>query len=77
MTITEIAKQFFEDCEEGKGWDVCKAYCKADATFSAQAEPLDGVKTLQQLNPILILVFFAHRCRDSTPNGGRLSTWPS
>ena len=48
MTITEIAQQFFEDCEEGKGWDVCKAYCKADATFSAQAEPLDGVKTLQQ-----------------------------
>jgi predicted ester cyclase len=48
MTITEIAKQFFEDCEAGKGWDACKAYCKADATFSAQAEPLDGVKTLQQ-----------------------------
>jgi hypothetical protein len=30
--------------------------------------------SLQQLNPILILVFFAHRCRHATPNGGRLST---
>src|SRR5215510_10249636 len=30
--------------------------------------------SLQQLNPVLILVFFAHRCRQSTPNGGRLST---
>src|SRR5215467_3030951 len=30
--------------------------------------------SLQQLNPVLILVFFAHRCRHSTPNGGRSST---
>jgi hypothetical protein len=29
---------------------------------------------LQELNPVLILVFFAHRCRHSTPNGGRSST---
>src|SRR5438132_919249 len=48
MPITEIAKQFFEACEAGKGWDVCKAYCRPDATFSAQAEPLAGVRTLQE-----------------------------
>src|SRR5271154_3088754 len=30
--------------------------------------------SLQQLNPVLILVFFAHRCRHPTPNGGRSST---
>src|SRR5947207_9012458 len=42
--------------------------------------PLQGLKnehvqcSLQQLNPVLILVFFAHRCRYPTPNGGRLST---
>jgi predicted ester cyclase len=46
--ITGIARKFFEACETGKGWDGCKAYCKPDATFSAQAEPLAGVKTLQQ-----------------------------
>ena len=47
-SITEIAKQFFEACETGKGWEVCNDYCKPDATFSAQAEPLADVKTLQQ-----------------------------
>ena len=41
-SITEIAKKFFEACETGKGWEGCKAYCKTDATFSAQAEPLAG-----------------------------------
>jgi hypothetical protein len=24
-SITEIAKQFFEACETGKGWERCKA----------------------------------------------------
>jgi hypothetical protein len=47
-SVTEIAKKFFEACETGKGWEGCKAYCKTDATFSAQAEPLAGVKNLQQ-----------------------------
>jgi hypothetical protein len=47
MSITETAKQFFEACETGKGWDGCKAYCKPNATFSAQAEPLAELKTLQ------------------------------
>ena len=48
MSITETAKQFFEACEVGKGWDGCKAYCKPNATFSAQAEPLAELKTLQE-----------------------------
>jgi predicted ester cyclase len=43
-SITEIAKQFFEACETGKGWEGCKAYGKTDA----QVEPLADVKTLQQ-----------------------------
>ena len=47
-SITETASAFFEACEEGKGWDVCQAYCTADATFTAQAEPLADVKTLRQ-----------------------------
>src|ERR1700690_775166 len=45
-TITAVAKQFFEACEAGKGWDVCQAYCTPDASFSAQDEPLAGVRTL-------------------------------
>jgi predicted ester cyclase len=47
-TITAVAKQFFEACEAGKGWEVCKAFCRPNATFSAQAEPLADVKSLQQ-----------------------------
>jgi predicted ester cyclase len=46
--MTAIAEQFFEACETGKGWDVCKKYCKPNATFSAQAEPLADVRSLQQ-----------------------------
>jgi predicted ester cyclase len=46
-TITEIARAFFEACEAGKGWDACKTFCTPDASFSAQAEPLAEVRTLQ------------------------------
>ena len=46
--ITEVAKNFFADCEAGKGWAACRAYCTPDATFAAQAEPLAGVMTLAQ-----------------------------
>src|SRR4051812_13225181 len=46
--ITSIAKEFFEACETGKGWDGCRAFCTTAATFSAQAEPLANVKTLDQ-----------------------------
>ena len=46
--ITGIAKQFFTTCEEGGGWEECKGYCTADATFSTQAEPLADMQKLQQ-----------------------------
>ena len=46
--ITNIAEAFFSACESGMGWDKCQAFCKPDATFSAQAEPLLDFKTLQQ-----------------------------
>ena len=46
--ITEIAKHFFEACETGKGWAGCRQYCHPDATFSAQAEPLAEVRSLQE-----------------------------
>jgi predicted ester cyclase len=47
-SMTDTAKAFFDACETGKGWEGCKAHCKPDATFSAQAEPLTDVHTLQQ-----------------------------
>ncbi len=45
--ITEVAKQFFEACEAGKGWQVCRAYCTPDASFAAQAEPLAKINSLE------------------------------
>ena len=45
--MLEQAKQFFEACETGKGWDGCKAYCHPDAKFSAQTGVLSGIDTLE------------------------------
>lgn len=33
--IARTAREFFEACETGKGWDGCRGYCTDDATFSA------------------------------------------
>ena len=46
--ITQVAEAFFEACETGRGWTVCQQYCIPAATFSAQAEALTGVSTLEQ-----------------------------
>ncbi|MEM1237121.1 MAG: nuclear transport factor 2 family protein [Pseudomonadota bacterium] len=46
MTDFETAKSFFDACETGKGWDICKEWCAADATFSCQADALAEVTTL-------------------------------
>jgi len=46
--ITGVGQKFFEACETGKGWEGCRQYCHPDATFSAQAEPLADVRTLQE-----------------------------
>ena len=34
-------------CESGQGWAGCRHYCQPGATFSAQADALTGVDTLQ------------------------------
>jgi predicted ester cyclase len=47
-SIATVSEAFFEACETGKGWDTCRTYCAPGATFSAQAEPLLGVKTLAE-----------------------------
>jgi len=46
VTIQETAKQFFEACETGKGWEICKNWCHPDASFSAQANALADITTL-------------------------------
>ena len=45
--ITAIAKEFFEACEAGKGWEGCRPYCWPNASFAAQSEPLAEISTLQ------------------------------
>ena len=45
--VLEPARQFFEACETGQGWDACKAFCNPDATFSAQADALSEISTLE------------------------------
>ena len=45
--IKEKAEQFFDACETGKGWETCRQYCHPQATFSAQADALAGVDTLE------------------------------
>ena len=46
-TIKDTAQTFFDACESGKGWEGCQQYCHPGATFSAQADALSGVTTLQ------------------------------
>jgi predicted ester cyclase len=46
-SIRSTAQQFFDACESGKGWEVCKQYAHGDASFSSQAEALTGVETLE------------------------------
>ena len=45
--MLEQARAFFDACETGQGWDACKAYCHPDATFSAQADALADVSTVE------------------------------
>jgi len=47
-SIAKVAEEFFAACETGKGWEACRGYCVPEATFSAQASPLNDVKTLAQ-----------------------------
>jgi len=47
MSITEIAREFFDACETGKGWVGCAQYCKPDASFSCQADALAEITSLE------------------------------
>lgn len=41
------ARQFFDACETGKGWEACREFCAPNATFSAQANALAEISTLE------------------------------
>jgi predicted ester cyclase len=45
--MLETAKLFFDACETGKGWGICKEYCHTDASFSAQTGALADIITLE------------------------------
>lgn len=47
MTISDSAREFFEACETGQGWDACKAWCHDGATFSCQSDALADTKTIE------------------------------
>ena len=47
MAIKQTALDFFDACETGKGWAVCKQWCQEGATFSAQTDMLAEVTTLE------------------------------
>lgn len=46
MSHYQTAQDFFDACETGKGWDGCKSWCHANASFSCQADALAETKTL-------------------------------
>jgi steroid delta-isomerase-like uncharacterized protein len=46
-SIRVTAERFFDACDTEKGWQACEQYCHPGATFSAQADSLDGMETLE------------------------------
>ena len=43
----DTARDFFEACETGRGWDSCKAHCHPGATFLAQANALADIESVE------------------------------
>ena len=47
MTLERTARDFFEACETGGGWEACKGFCHDGARFSCQADALAQTTTLE------------------------------
>ncbi len=47
-SVATTARAFFDACETGRGWSECSAFCRPDASFAAQAEPLAEMMTLAE-----------------------------
>ncbi len=56
-SMKETALKLFDACETGKGWNVCKQFCTPGATFSAQADALAEMKTLEAYSDWMAGVF--------------------
>jgi predicted ester cyclase len=46
-SIIDMARQFFEACETGQGWEGCQAFCHPGASFSSQTTVLAEITTLE------------------------------
>lgn len=46
MSIEQTARSFFDACETGGGWAICKAHCHDDAGFACQADALAEITAL-------------------------------
>lgn len=46
-SIIDTAREFFEACETGQGWQGCQAFCHPDASFSSQTTVLAEISTLE------------------------------
>ncbi len=46
VSNSAIAMAFFDACDSGKGWEVCKAWCHEGASFACQANTLAEITTL-------------------------------
>ena len=47
MSAFDNAAQFFHACETAQGWAGCKQYVAANASFTAQSIPLEGIDTVE------------------------------
>ena len=47
MSAFDNAAQFFHACETARGWAGCKQYVAANASFTAQSIPLEGIDTVE------------------------------
>lgn len=43
----DTAKDFFEACETGKGWESCKSFCHSEASFASQTMVLADISTVE------------------------------
>lgn len=47
MNMKQTALEFFDACETGRGWQVCRQWCTPDATFSSQTDLFGETETLE------------------------------
>lgn len=47
MSMEQTARDFFEACETGGGWEACKSFCTEGASFACQADALAETTTLE------------------------------